>query len=113
MIFGVDVSTSDARATLTVHGDLDLGTSHRLRRVLVELDEAGATDVVVDLGDVDLLDSTGLGVLIGGLRRARQAGGELRLARLSPRHRELLSVTGLDRVFPLTVGSGGPPPSPT
>lgn len=110
MIFDVDVSRTERRATVRVHGDIDLGTGHRLRSTLLELDTVGVNDLVIDLAGVDLLDSTGVGVMVGGLRRARLAGGDLRLANLSERHRELFAVTGLDRVFAvvLTTGCGEP-----
>ena len=56
--------------------------------------------LIVDLGETTFLDSSGLGALIGGLKAARQAGGDLRLARPGEQARVVLQLTALDRVLP-------------
>jgi anti-sigma B factor antagonist len=57
--------------------------------------------VVADLSGVPFIDSSGLGVLIGALRRAREAGGELRVVSGDDAVVKILRITGLDRVLPL------------
>ncbi|MGQ7296113.1 STAS domain-containing protein [Quadrisphaera sp. KR29] len=88
---GVDV--------LTVHGDVDLYTAPQLRQQLVDLVGQGRHDVVVDLSDVPFIDSSGLGVLVGGLRRARSHGGDLRLAGPNDLTTQVLRATGLTSSF--------------
>lgn len=59
----------------------------------------GAHRLVVDLGGVDFIDSSGIGALINGLRASRMAGGDLRVAQLDERAGELFRLTSLDRVL--------------
>lgn len=60
---------------------------------------AGHKRLVIDLGDVAFIDSSGLGALISGLKAARQAGGDLRIARPTEQVRVVLQLTTLDRVL--------------
>jgi anti-sigma B factor antagonist len=86
-------------AVLRVAGELDAATGPVLRSRLVELVDEGVRHIVLDLGDVPFLDSSGLGVLVTGLKRLRIAGGTLRLAGCRPPVRAVLKITSLDRVF--------------
>jgi anti-sigma B factor antagonist len=63
---------------VAVHGELDIEGAPELRRALIEaIDAHSGQRVIVDLEVVDFIDSAGLGVLLGGLERARGAGGDL------------------------------------
>jgi anti-sigma B factor antagonist len=88
---------------LRVSGEVDIQTSpildEHLQRVL-----EGASSMVVDLGGVTFLDSTGLSVLIGGLKRCESAGGALRVASPRPNVRRVFEVTGLAEVFQIAPG---------
>lgn len=66
---------------------------------LHELIESGRTKVVADLSKVDWMNSSGLGILIGGLTTMRNNGGDLRLARVTDRIQSLLMITKLLSVF--------------
>jgi anti-sigma B factor antagonist len=83
---------------LAIEGDLDLVAAPDLRVRLADAAER-APLLVLDLTNLDFVDSTGLGVLVGTHRRLRDAGGEMRLAGASARIQRVLSVTGLDQVF--------------
>lgn len=61
--------------------------------------DRGVTNIVVDLHDVVLLDSGGIGVLVAKLHTLRARGGDLRLARLTSRTHRLLEITHLLSVF--------------
>lgn len=84
-----------------VRGEVDVYTAPRLRERLIEVVDGGARSVVVDLSRVDFLDSTGLGVLVGALKRLRLAGGELALVCDREKLLKVFRITGLDRVFTL------------
>jgi anti-sigma B factor antagonist len=93
--------TLGEHTVLEVGGEVDVYTAPRLRERLIELVDAGATSVVVDLGRVDFLDSTGLGVLVGALKRLRAAGGGLVLVCDKEPLLKIFRITALDQVFPL------------
>jgi anti-sigma B factor antagonist len=85
-------------SVLPLTGDVDLAAAPALRAELkASLD--GSPSLVLDLSALDFIDSTGLGVLVGALRRARSDGGDIRLAALPASIGRVFSVTGLDQVF--------------
>jgi anti-sigma B factor antagonist len=80
-------------------GELDLATVPLLRQELADLIEHGHHHLVVDLQGVEFLDSTGLGVLVGGLKRVDPHDGSLQLVCTQERILKLFHVTGLINVF--------------
>ncbi len=81
-------------------GELDAYTVTSFREALGEL--AQRPRVVIDLSEVPFMDSAGLGALIGGIRRAREHGGEVAVACSRPTLTRLLHTTGFDRIVPVT-----------
>lgn len=86
-------------AVVRLTGRLDLLVAAEVRQALARAVADGRRRMVVDLGDVSFVDSSGLGALISGLKAARQAGGDLRIARPSEQARMILQLTTLDRVL--------------
>jgi anti-sigma B factor antagonist len=86
-------------AILQVTGEVDVYTAPMLRERIRELAAKGAVHLIADLGQVDFLDSTGLGVLVGGLKRLREDGGSLALVITAPRLLRIFQITGLTKVF--------------
>ena len=86
-------------AVLQVTGEVDAYTAPMLREQIRELAAKGAVHLIADLGRVDFLDSTGLGALVGGLRRLRQADGSLALAISTPRILRIFQITGLTKAL--------------
>ena len=84
---------------LRVTGEVDVYTAPALRERIRELAAGGAVHLIADLGQVDFLDSTGLGVLVGGLRRLREDGGSLALVVTTPRIQRIFQITGLTKAF--------------
>jgi anti-sigma B factor antagonist len=86
-------------AVLQVTGEVDVYTAPMLREQIRELAANGAVHLIADLSQVDFLDSTGLGVLVGGLKRIREAGGSLALSITAPRLLRIFQITGLTNVL--------------
>lgn len=84
---------------ITVAGEIDLFTAPDVRTAASDALDAGAQRIVVDLTGVRFLDSTGLGVLIGILKRLRPAGGQLAIVNTNPSTAATFSITGLDDVL--------------
>jgi anti-sigma B factor antagonist len=101
MELSLTARTVAEHTVLEVGGEVDVYTAPRLRDRLTELVDAGARNVVVDLGRVDFLDSTGLGVLVGTMRRLRAAGGTFGLVCSKEPLLKIFRITALDQVFPI------------
>jgi anti-anti-sigma factor len=86
-------------AVVHLAGRLDLLCARDVRARLAETVAAGQDRLVVDLVDVPFIDSSGLGALISVLKTARQAGGDLRIARADDQPLTVLKLTTLDRVL--------------
>jgi anti-sigma B factor antagonist len=86
-------------AVLQVTGEVDAYTAPTLRERFRALAAGGAVHLIADLGQVDFLDSTGLGALVGGLKRLREDGGSLALVITTPPILRIFQITGLTKVF--------------
>jgi len=103
MIFDVEVSTEGAVTVVTVLGEVDVATAPTLRQTLLGLvsETGGPPRIVIDLAGVDFLDSTGLGVLLGALKRVRAKDGVLVLARAEPHVRKVFEITRVIEILPM------------
>ncbi len=89
--------------SVTVVGEIDLYTSPMLKERLLAAMDDGCKLLVVSLDGVGFIDSSGLGVLVGGLRRMKERGGDLRIACTREHVLKILRITGLDKVFPIVA----------
>jgi anti-sigma B factor antagonist len=80
-------------------GRLDMASAPAFRERVKQLVESGSDRLIVDLGEVSFVDSSGLGAVIGGLKVARQAGGDLRIARANEQVKLVLELTSLNRLL--------------
>jgi anti-anti-sigma factor len=103
---GAAVTVTDDRPVQAVvlGGRLDGHTVTAVREELHTAVDGGAGDLVVDLSGVDLVDATGLGVLLGTRRRALRAGRRVVLRGTPPRLRRLLRATRMERILPTEAG---------
>lgn len=97
----IDTRAQDDWKVLSVRGEVDLYTSPQLREAIDRGVGESASRVLVDLTAVNFMDSSGLGVLVGSLKRSRERGGELALVCTEGSVLKVLTITGLDRVFPI------------
>ena len=104
-IRGVDVdltlATSEVEGAtiIAVGGEIDVYTAPKLRDKITELVADGVYDIIVDMEAVEFLDSTGLGVLVGGLKKVRAHDGSLQLICTQDRLLKIFRITGLAKVF--------------
>ncbi len=87
------------RTVVEVEGEIDVSSADTLRDQLSDLLDRDRTDLVIDLRAVTFLDSTGLGVLVGTLKKVRLAGGRLQLVISSERLLKVFRITALLQVF--------------
>ncbi len=84
---------------IAVGGEIDVYTAPKLREKLISLVESGSYQLIVDMEGVEFLDSTGLGVLVGGLKRVRAHDGWIDLVCTQSRILRIFRITGLNKVF--------------
>lgn len=84
---------------VTIGGEIDVYTAPVLRDAISDLVAEGSHDILIDMTNVDFLDSTGLGVLVGGLKKVRAYNGSLELVCHQERLLKIFRITGLAKVF--------------
>ncbi len=99
MDVSVTSRASGDRTVVDVTGEIDVYTAPVLREELASLIDAEHTDLVVDLSQVAFMDSTGLGVLVGALKKVRTLGGDLRLVISQDKILKVFRITALTQVF--------------
>ncbi|CAN5791519.1 hypothetical protein BH23ACT12_BH23ACT12_23860 [soil metagenome] len=97
--FDMQVVTDTDRAVVSLLGDLDFHTARRLREKLLELHAQGINNVVLDMASLEFIDSSGLSVLVSGLKRLRNSDGNLTLKAVPEQTRRVLEVSGLSQVL--------------
>ena len=91
--------SKDGIEVVDVEGEIDVYTAPRLRELLIDLVNKNNYQLVVNMEKVEFLDSTGLGVLVGGLKRVRAHDGSLDLVCTQERILKIFRITGLTKVF--------------
>ena len=99
MALDISESVREDVVILTLKGRLTLGESNQVREKIAQLAAAGKHNIVVDLGGVEYIDSTGLGILVICFTSLKKQGGALKLVNPNKRNVELLLLTKLHTVF--------------
>ena len=111
---------SDNAYVIALAGEVDLYTAPEFKQQLLDVIGQGGKDVIVDFSDTTFIDSTTLGVLVGGVKRLRTNDGQLSLVCSDRNITKIFEITGLDRVFTIYptrdeavagVGSASTPPA--
>jgi len=87
------------RTVVAVGGEIDVYTAPKLRDKITDLVNSGRHDLLIDMEKVEFLDSTGLGVLVGGLKKVRAQQGSMELVCSQDRLLKIFRITGLAKVF--------------
>lgn len=98
----IKVSVRDHSERVTVaqiHGEIDVYTSPKLKESLTKLIEKGKYNLIIDLEEVRYIDSTGLGVLIGTLKKVREHNGTIAIICNNPQIKKIFNITGLVKIF--------------
>jgi anti-sigma B factor antagonist len=101
----IRVDESGTSRHVYLSGSCDLATAPALRQTLHALNPPEVNDVILDVRDLEFIDSTGLGVVLGAMRRMREGGGALAIAGANGIVRRVLEITDLDKVIPLIDGA--------
>jgi anti-sigma B factor antagonist len=106
----VEISISRTTAgnvpIVAVSGEVDIYSAPALKDKITELIRAGQDTLIVDLGNISFLDSTGLGALVEARAATSEAGGSLPVVCSQERILKLFTITGLDRVFTIHPSVG-------
>ena len=89
----------DSSYVISLAGEVDLYTAPEFKQQLLEVIGQGGKDVIVDFSNTTFIDSTTLGVLVGGVKRLRGNDGQLSLVCNDRNITKIFEITGLDRVF--------------
>jgi anti-sigma B factor antagonist len=100
MNFDINTEQVDGGAyVISLAGEVDLYTAPEFKQQLLDVIAQGGKDIIVDFSDTTFIDSTTLGVLVGGVKRLRTNDGQLSLVCSDRNITKIFEITGLDRVF--------------
>lgn len=88
---------------MRLKGEIDIYTAAEFKKQLNVVIDENPGDLHIDCSELQYIDSTGLGVLIGALKRMKEQDRDIYLTNLKPNIRKLFSITGLDKIFILGV----------
>ncbi len=97
----INVRKNGTTRIIDLHGEVDAYTSARFREIMLELIDDGGIDLVINMCKVEYIDSSGLGALVGGLKRVSERNGKIVIVSDGPQIRKVFEITGLEKVFPI------------
>lgn len=98
----IKINTRDLSPTVSlaeVQGEIDVYTSPKVKEALTDLIEKGKYNLIISLEEVRYIDSTGLGVLIGTLKKVREHNGTIGIICTNPQIKKIFNITGLVKIF--------------
>jgi anti-sigma B factor antagonist len=97
----IEMEEKEPATVVRLEGEVDVYTAPKLKSRLIDLVDQGKFKIIVDLEKVDFMDSSGLGVLVGGLKRVRSHDGSIALICNQENILKIFRITGLVKVFPI------------
>ena len=99
-------SSGDGAHVINVRGEIHMSTAPNFSKGLSHAIDSGHRSIVLDLSGVEFIDSTGLSVLLNGLRQVTALGGRMALVCANPTVLRLFEITSLDQTFDIFSGRG-------
>lgn len=97
----IGLTMSGNYPTLNLEGEVDAYTCSSFREAMIEALESHGKDLIINMCDVEYIDSSGLGALVGGLKRVSEKQGRIFVVCSNPQVRKVFDITGLVKVFPV------------
>lgn len=97
----IETRVVSGKPVLDLTGEVDSYNAPKLREQMAALIDAGDADLLINMTGVDYIDSTGLGTLVGGLKRATEKNGQIRIICPNEQIYKVFNITGLVKVFPI------------
>lgn len=97
----INVRKNGSTRIIELNGEVDAYTSARFREIMLELIDDGGIDLIINMCKVEYIDSSGLGALVGGLKRVSERNGKIVIVSDGPQIRKVFEITGLEKVFPI------------
>lgn len=89
----------DDSVRVFIEGEIDIYTAQKFKEKLYEVIDKSGKDVRIDCGCLNYIDSTGLGIFVGALKKTKLGGREIYLEKMKDNIRKLFVITGLDKLF--------------
>ena len=99
----INVTEGEKQTLVSLSGEVDVYTASKLKETLNPLAEQDGQSLIVDLSNIDYIDSTGLGIFIGTLKITEKSNSELKLTGLNERVKRLFEITGLNEVIDINT----------
>lgn len=99
MNLNVETTKDGNRCNISLRGDVDAASAAVLREELTSLADLGYKDIVIDMQDVDFIDSSGIGVLMGAVLRAKRVGGSIGLRNVGAPILQIFELLGITEQF--------------
>lgn len=103
----VQVKEEDLVQHFKVIGEVDAFTAPVLQEHLVAVQHIQDVQAIIDLSEVDYIDSTGLGIFIGFYKTLKPNGGYVKIIGVNERLQRLFSITGIDKIIDIEADEGG------
>lgn len=103
----IEVSEENLVHYFKVVGEVDAFTAPVLKEHLASVQETPGTQAIIDLSEVDYIDSTGLGIFIGFYKALQKQGGYVKITGVNDRLKRLFEITGIDKIIDVEEEKGG------
>lgn len=90
---------NESNTEITVAGEVDIYTAHQFKQKLYDVLETTKTDLIINCSGLNYIDSTGLGILVGTLKKVKENDKDIYITGLKDNIKKLFVITGLDKLF--------------